>query len=108
MAATPDDRKPQPWSEVTSQGYYYLTQDLNLSEDFHFIRGQKFSFTEVVGGGGFAPVTVYELKATSCAFPKENLEMVLIGEKEAEAVGVTLKPNCVIEVYVENKDLANN
>lgn len=104
LASQQTPRTPEAWSEITDAGVYYLTQALPIDEKISFPEGAKFDFMEVTGGGGFVPVTFFELKAKQCANPEATSEILLMNPTggKGEEIGVELHKNCEILFYVED------
>ncbi|AHZ86311.1 hypothetical protein Bb109J_c0969 [Bdellovibrio bacteriovorus] len=100
-----DPRQPQPWFDVRWTGYYYLTADLEPAPGVVFKTGQKFEFVGITGGGGYVPVTVFELKPLVCETPQLETELVLLnpaGGNKTE-IGFEMRKNCVMAFFVENR-----
>lgn len=97
------------WSDVTTPGYYYLMETLSIG-GASFFEGEKFQFAEIIGGGGYVPVTSFKLKADRCRFPDETAEMILLtpgrGMLRDLSVGVILERDCHLIFYVEDAILA--
>ncbi|QDK37006.1 hypothetical protein [Bdellovibrio sp. NC01] len=103
-AASVDPRDPLPWVDVTWKGFYYLTSDLVINDKITFKQGEKFNFVEVMGGGGYVPVTFFDLQVVNCPDPKAKEELFLINPygHKGEEIGVELRENCRIVFFVEN------
>ncbi|ASD64473.1 hypothetical protein [Bdellovibrio bacteriovorus] len=100
-----DPRQPQAWFDVRWEGIYYLTADLEPAPGVVFKTGQKFEFVGITGGGGYVPVTVFELKPLVCETPQLETELVLLnpaGGNKTE-IGFEMRKNCVTVFFVENR-----
>lgn len=100
-----DPRQPQPWYDIRWKGYYYLTADLEPAPGVIFKTGQKFEFVGITCGGGYVPVTVFELKPLVCETPQLETELVLLnpaGGNKTE-IGFEMRKNCVMVFFVENR-----
>ncbi|UXR65171.1 hypothetical protein EZJ49_02775 [Bdellovibrio bacteriovorus] len=99
-----DPRQPQPWFDIRWKGYYYLTADIEPAPGVIFKTGQKFEFIGITGGGGYVPVTVFELKPLVCETPQLETELVLLnpaGGNKTE-IGFEMRKNCMMVFFVEN------
>ncbi len=105
VAREVDPRNPVPWTDVVSKGFYYLTIDLPMNEHVQFPQGSKFSFVEVMGGGGYVPVTFFELFANNCSNPTATEDLFLINPsgRKGEEIGIELRKDCHVVFFVEDK-----
>ncbi|HWU44673.1 MAG TPA: hypothetical protein VN132_14575 [Bdellovibrio sp.] len=102
--AAASSRTPADWIEVTEPGFYYLTQNLKINEQVRFPQGTKFSFVEVIGGGGYSPVVSFELRPTICPDSSASADLSLINPTgiTGEEINVELRSGCQVFFYVEN------
>lgn len=99
-------------AQVLEWGDLELKQNLILKQEILFINegliipaGTKMEVQDFIG----LPINVelYQIQLTQCSFPEKTAEMILIEplDKTDRAVGIDLKENCVLEIFVELKDL---
>ncbi len=104
-SANPQDpRQPQPWYDIRWKGYYYLTASIEPDPGVRFEAGRKFEFVGITGGGGYVPLTVFELKPVICETPELETELVLLnpaGGAKTE-IGFEMNKGCHMVFYVEN------
>ncbi len=105
VKAEVDPRQPAPWTDIVYKGYYYLTSDLDFPEGVHFKSGEKFEWVGVTGGGGFVPVTVFQLRPLKCEAPNVETDIVLVNPHGGAKtqVGAQMRKDCDVVFYIENR-----
>lgn len=102
-------------AEVLQWADLELDQKLTLNQEILFLNeglvipaGTVMEIEDLIG----LPIDVelYQVKMKKCAFPSKTAEMILLEpyQKNDRSVGITLKENCVLEIFVELKDLYSN
>ena len=94
------------WNELEIDQLLTLKQEIIfVNEALTITVGSEFIVQDSIG----LPIDVelYQLQLTKCAFPEKITEMILLEpeNKSDRSVGIQLKQNCVLEIFVESKDL---
>lgn len=97
------------WADLELDQKIILNQEILFAQEGLVIPAEtEFTTEDFIG----LPIDVelYQVKMKKCAFPSETAEMILLEpyQKNDRSVGITLKENCVLEIFVELKDLYSN
>lgn len=94
------------WADLELDQKLTLNQEILFPTEAIVIEaGTKMEVRDLIG----LPIDVelYELQMKKCAFPDKTSEMILLepSQKNDRSVGIQLKENCTLEIFVELKDL---
>lgn len=94
------------WGELELDQKLILNQEILFSNEGIVISPEtQFEVQDIIG----LPIDVelYEVRMKKCAFPTKTAEMILLEpfQKNDRSVGIVLKENCVLEIFVELKDI---
>lgn len=93
------------WGEV-EEAKLILTQDIQHSSGQKFKIGGEFHFLDLVVGNGFLS---FQFRGDSCLNPglvSDEIDLLVPpGGNDKTAVGVQVGKDCLLQVFVETRDL---
>lgn len=94
------------WADIELDQKLTLTQEILFANEGIVIAPETHvEVTDIIG----LPIDVelYQVKMKKCAFPSKTAEMILLEpfQQTDRSVGIQLKENCILEIFVELKDL---
>lgn len=93
------------WSEVEESTLVSL-QEIRHSSGQEFSVGTKFQFQDLVVGGGFLSFQFRGEKCRNAEIVSDEIDLIIPpGGNERTSVGVQVGKDCLLQVFVETKDL---